>query len=297
MKRVVSLSLGSSKRDKTVTVDLFGETFEISRVGVDGDQARFVQRLAELDGTVDAIGFGGMDRYLWADGKRYEFAAARKLLAGAVKTPVLDGSGLKNTLERQTVRWLAKEGVLDFQGLKTLVVSGVDRFGMSEALVEAGADIVFGDLMFGLGVGVPLKGWKQFRTVARMLLPIVTQMPLSILYPMGDKQNEIVPKWGEHYNRATLIAGDFLYIWRHLPDRLDGKTILTNTTTEENRAELARRGVRRIVTTTPNLDGRSFGTNVMEAMIVALNGGRALTEQDYLDTLARLDWRPNVMDL
>ena len=35
MKWVVSVSLGSSKRDKTVTADFLGETFAIKRVGTD----------------------------------------------------------------------------------------------------------------------------------------------------------------------------------------------------------------------------------------------------------------------
>ena len=297
MKHVVSLSLGSSKRDKTVTAEFLGETFEISRIGVDGDQKAFVARLAQLDGTVDSIGFGGMDRWLYSEGKRYEFSASKKLLAGATKTPVLDGSGLKNTLERETVRYLAREGIVDFKNSKTLIASAVDRFGMSEALIEQGGQICFGDLMFGLGLNVPITDPAKFKTVARMLLPIVTKMPLEVLYPMGEKQNQIVPKWGKWYDWADILCGDFLYLWRHLADRLDGKTILTNTTTEENREELKKRGLKRIITTTPNLDGRSFGTNVMEAMIVAVNDGRALTEQDYLETLKKLDWKPNVMEL
>jgi len=31
-----------------------------------------------------------------------------------------------------------------------------------------------------------------------------------------------------------------------------------------------------LVTTTPRFDGRSFGTNVMEAVLVALNNGKTL---------------------
>ena len=297
MKKVVSLSLGSSKRDKTVTAEFLGETFEISRIGVDGDQKEFVKRLALLDGTVDAIGFGGMDRWLYSEGKRYEFAASRKLLAGATKTPVLDGSGLKNTLERETVRYLAREGIVDFKNSKTLIASAVDRFGMSEALIEQGGEICFGDLMFGLDLPIAIQNPATFQKVARAMLPVVVHMPLSMLYPMGEKQNQIVPKWGKWYAWADILCGDFLYLWRHLADRLDGKTILTNTTTEENREELKKRGLKRIITTTPNLDGRSFGTNVMEAMIVAVNDGKPLTEADYLDTLKKLDWKPNVMDL
>lgn len=297
MKKVISLSLGSSKRDKTVTAEFLGETFEISRVGVDGDQKAFVTRLSQLDGTVDAIGFGGMDRWLYSEGKRYEFAASKKLLAGATQTPVLDGSGLKNTLERETVRYLAREGIVDFKNSKTLIASAVDRFGMSEALIEQGGKICFGDLMFGLDLPIAIQNPATFKKVARAMLPVVVHLPLSMLYPMGEKQNQIVPKWGKWYDWADILCGDFLYLWRNLADRLDGKTILTNTTTEENREELKKRGLKRIITTTPNLDGRSFGTNVMEAMIVAVNDGRALTEADYLDTLKKLDWKPNVMEL
>jgi hypothetical protein len=297
MKRVVSLSLGSSKRDKTVQVTLLGEEFEISRQGVDGDQQKFVQRLAELDGTVDAIGFGGMDRYLWSEGKRYEFAASRRLLAGATKTPVLDGSGLKNTLERETVRTLQAQGVVDFKNAKTLIVSAVDRFGMSEALIACGGNLCFGDLMFALGLPVAIQNPKVFKVVARALLPVVVHLPLSILYPMGEKQNEIVPKYGAWYEWADVLAGDFHYIRRHMPEELTGKTVLTNTTTEENMQELKARGVTKLITTTPNFDGRSFGTNVMEAVFVALNGGKPLTETEYLDLMKRLDWKPTVRQL
>jgi len=55
MKRVVSVSLGSSKRDKTSQVEILGQEFEISRVGTDGDTKRFGELVAELDGKVDAI--------------------------------------------------------------------------------------------------------------------------------------------------------------------------------------------------------------------------------------------------
>ncbi|GAB4454224.1 MAG: hypothetical protein OHK0029_08640 [Armatimonadaceae bacterium] len=300
MKRVVSLSLGSSRRDKTVTVSLLGETFEISRIGVNGDLEAFRRRLSELDGTVNAIGFGGMDRYVWSDGRRYEFAAARKLLSGAHKTPILDGSGLKNTLEREAVTWLAEQGISDFARHKTLIVCGVDRFGMSEAIAGWGGPLVFGDLMFALGIPLPLRE-KQHRTLSRFLLPLLTQLPLSVLYPMGEKQDAIVPKWEHWYRWADIVAGDFLYIRRHLPpvksDALRGKTILTNTTTEEDVGELQRRGVRLLVTTTPRFSGRTFGTNVMEAALVAHNGGKPLSEAAYRDILHALDWRPVVQQL
>jgi len=301
VKRAVSLSLGSSKRDKTVVVNFAGETVEVSREGVDGDTERFVRRLAELDGTVDAIGFGGMDRYVWSEGRRYEFACAAKLLRGAVKTPVLDGSGLKNTLERSAVEHLAKSGEIDFAHSKTLLVSGVDRFGMAEAIASSGGPIVFGDLMFGLGMPIPLRGISALRTAAKLLLPVVLRMPLSVLYPTGSKQETIEPKHEAWYRWADIVAGDFLYIRRHLPTvesgAMAGKVILTNTTTEADLDELRRRGVSRLYTTTPQFDGRSFGTNVMEALLVALGGGEPLDSQGCAAWIERLGWKPNRIDL
>lgn len=302
MKKVVSISLGSSKRDKKVTAEFFGETFEISRIGTDGDQAKFARMIAELDGTVDAIGLGGIDRYVWASGRRYEFRAARQLIAGVKKTPLVDGSGLKNTLEREAVRWLQKNGVVDFAAAKTLMVCGVDRFGMSEALVEQGGPVVFGDLMFNLGLPIPMRTWAGFQAVARTLLPLLTQMPFAMLYPTGDKQNVTVPKWGHWYRWADVLAGDYLLISRFLPapeDRpLSGKVVLTNTTTESDERELTRRGARLLVTTTPNFDGRSFGANVMEGVLVALSEGKkTLTADDYRHMLHRLDWKPVVRHL
>ena len=61
MKRAVSVSLGSSKRDKAVEVELLGTTVHIERIGMDGDMEKAAQKFKELDGKVDAFGVGGAD--------------------------------------------------------------------------------------------------------------------------------------------------------------------------------------------------------------------------------------------
>ena len=55
MKQVVSISIGSSKRDHSVEIELLGERVHIWREGTDGDMADAVRRLREYDGTVDAF--------------------------------------------------------------------------------------------------------------------------------------------------------------------------------------------------------------------------------------------------
>ena len=304
MKRVVSVSLGSSRRDKKTTATFLGETFQIDRIGTDGDTRKFRELLAGLDGQVDAICLGGMDRYVWSGGRRYEFREARNLIKGIDKTPIVDGSGLKNTLERETVRWLVKNGIIDFAHKKTLMVCGVDRFGMSEALVEQGGPVIFGDLMFNLDLPLAIRSWGAHKTLAAALLPLVTQAPFALLYPTGEKQNEIKPKWGAYYTWADVLAGDFLLIRRYLPaptasgpQPLAGKAVLTNTTRPDDVEELRKRGVDLLVTSTPNFEGGSFGTNAIEGVLVALNGGKTLTPEEYLETLQKLGWTPHIQRL
>ena len=59
--------------------------------------------IKDLDGKVDAFGLGGIDRYIYAVDRRYEFHDARRIVQAARKTPIVDGSGLKNTLERRVI--------------------------------------------------------------------------------------------------------------------------------------------------------------------------------------------------
>ena len=299
MKRVVSISLGSSQRNKKVCATLFGTDFEIERVGTDGDMKKFQAMVAELDGKVDAFGVGGTDIYVYADQKRYTFQQILNLMANAKQTPFVDGSGLKNTLERAVVAELQDSGQLDFSDKRVLMVCGVDRFGMSAALAERARSIVFGDLMFGLGLPIAVRSWNQAKTLAALLLPIITRLPFQWLYPTGEKQNVNTPKFEKYFAEADVIAGDFLFIGRYMPLNLTGKTILTNTTTAENVEELKKRGVSRLITTTPVFDGRSFGTNVMEAVLVTLlnRPPAELRPEDYFRKLNELDWKPQIQEL
>lgn len=278
---------------------MLGRRFRLERVGVDGDYERACELIRALDGQVAGIGLGGTDLYLVAGSRRYVIEQSRRLAESARITPVVDGSGLKNTLERETIRWLVREGRLDFAGKNVLVVSAVDRFGMAEAFVEAGANTLFGDLIFAVGVPIPLHTLRAVRVLAALLLPLLCRLPISILYPTGESQETTRPKHGKYFDWAEVVAGDFHFIRKNLPERMDGKTIITNTTTSSDVELLRQRGVEALVTTTPEFDGRSFGTNVMEAALVALAGKHPddMTPDDYLDLLHRLGWKPRVVGL
>lgn len=298
MKRVVSVSIGSSQRDHKAEIELLGERIQIERIGTDGDIARAAELYRQLDGQVDALGVGGTDLDLRVAGRRYPFPQIYRMVSGVQQTPVVDGGGLKQTLERGVMQFVEQEIGSHIPVKTCLLPSAADRYGMAQSAVEAGYETIFGDLMFGLGLPIPLRTLRALHVVARTLLPILTHLPFEWLYPTGEKQTEIVPKWEKHYLWASVIAGDFLYIKRHMPPRLVGKVVVTNTTTADDVIFLRQRGVRYLVTTTPRLGGRSFGTNAMEAALTALAGkGRPLTEGEISDMLIQLDYRPSIEKL
>jgi hypothetical protein len=299
MKRVVSVSLGSSSGDMSVEAEFFGEPFRIEREGTDGDLGRAIARIGELDGQVDAIGLGGIDLYLVAGGRRYVVREAALMAAAAKRTPVVDGSGLKHTLERETIRRLQHDGTIDFRGRRVLMVAAVDRFGMAEALVEAGADVLFGDLIYGLGVPLPLRTLPTLRRLAHLLLPVVRQLPIAWVYPTGKQQKSRVVRAPQHYHWAEVIAGDGHLIRRFLPDRMEGQTMITNTVRRDHLDLLRQCGIRRVITTTPEFDGQSFGTNVMEGVLLTILRARGVepTMEHYMATLAELGWRPGIISL
>jgi hypothetical protein len=299
LKRVVSVSLGSSKRNKTQELSILGEDFKIERIGVDGDLKRFGDMFAELDGKVDALGVGGADVYVVVGEKRYAFRQILKLVAHAQKTPVVDGSGLKHTLERTTIETLQRDGIVDFKKETVLLVSAVDRFGMAQALDSIGGKVIYGDLLFGIGLPFPIHKYKNVRRLGATVLPLITKLPFKWFYPTGEKQDERKPKHEKVWQRATVIAGDTLYIKRYASNDLTGKTVITQTVRKSDLEWLKNSGATRVITTTPMMGGETFATNVMEGVIVALLGRRPeeLQESDYLNVLERLDWKPNIVDL
>jgi len=298
MKHVVSISLGSSTRNKSVVITLDGEPIRIERIGTDGDEAKARRLFAELDGKVDALGVGGVELYLRLEGREYPLRSGLSLVKDVRQTPCVDGRGLKHTLERRVFE--LAEPALGFRPhyRQAFMTLGVDRFGMAQAVAEVSDRVVYGDLMFALGLPIPITSLRQLRVLARLLLPVIGLLPVSMLYPTGAQQEQIRPKYPRYWAAAELIAGDFLYIRKHLPADLQGKTILTNTTTEQDVELLRQRGLRWLITTTPRYEGRSFGTNMMEAALTAYAGkGRVLSEAELNELIDRLQLRPSVQRL
>ena len=276
MKEALSISIGSSRRDKSVVIDLLGETVHIQRTGTDGDLKKARQMFRENDGIVDAFGVGGTDLGLFVDDKWYPLHSVLPIVQDVKMTPVVDGCGLKNTLEAQSARILEEEinPYLSEVGRRALVMTAVDRYGLLRTFIDGGYECLFGDALFSLGLRLPIHTERGVKNLAAILIPVVSRLPFKWIYPIGEKQLERKPKFVWAFEWASVIAGDCHYITRFMPDDLTGKIIVTNTTTPADVKLFKGAGVKYLMTTTPVYDGRSFGTNMIEAGLLAAIGYR-----------------------
>ncbi|MBT7190330.1 MAG: quinate 5-dehydrogenase [Anaerolineae bacterium] len=300
MKKILSISMGSSSRDHTTVHEFLGEKFEISRIGYNADLEKVIQAYKEYDGKVDAFGVGGVEFYLGVGEKKYYFREVKRIRDAIKKSKAGDGNGIKGLLVQRAITALEaklNEEGKTLKGMKALKTNAVDRYVMAKALVDAGCDVTFGDLMFSLDLPIPVRSLRGVHIMAATILPIVTKMPFKWFYPLGSAQdNPPVPKWEKYYQEAQILAGDFVSIRASMPDDLRGKIVLTNTTTAKNVEELRERGVHLLVTSTPRLEGRTFGTNVMEATLRAMidKPDDQITEADFVDMIERIPLLPNI---
>ncbi len=294
VKRVVSVSLGSSTRNSVGEAEILGQKVRMERIGTDGDMQKLLNLLRELDGQVDAIGTGGIKLHVHTAGKAFPLRGSKQVANAVKHTPLVDGSGLKDTIERRAFYIMEEHGI-PIKGTKTLLMSAIDRFGMAETLWEMQADVIYGDFMFGLNLPIPVRKLSTVWFYGSLVGPFLRFIPFNWLYPTGKKQEQTTPRWEKYYQWADLITGDFHYIRRYMPKRLDDKIIVTNTVTEADVQDLRQRGVKLLVTGSPETNGRSFATNVLEAALVAVAGkNRPLTHAEYDELLDSMGYQPRL---
>jgi len=298
VRRAVSVSLGSSLRNHAVEVEIGGTAVRLERIGMDGDLKKAARLFRELDGTVDALGLGGTDLGFNFGGRWYPLHSILKITRGVHKTPLVDGTGLKCAIESRAAAFLEERLGSFVAEKRVLLTSAVDRWELARSFAEGGYDCVFGDFMFSFGLPWPLRSLKTFHRWGPVLFPLISRLPFRWIYPTGSKQTERKPKWGKWFRWARVVAGDCQYIRRTLPEKWEGRIILTNTTTPDDVELFRRAGVRFLVTTTPVLEGRTFGANLMEAGLIASLGlDRPLSSEEIRAEVGRLGWSPEIREL
>lgn len=269
--KIVSLSLGSSKRNKFTNLQF--ENFEIylARLGVDGDYNLLKKLIKKLqDSDIDAIGLGGTDLFLFIEDKKYIIKDSYELAKLSIKKSIFDGSIIKNIIEKKIIQKLIDQKVINNNQI-VLQVSSLDRFSAVKTFLENNFKVLIGDLIFALKIDKIISNINELKKIANLLLQDVLNLPFYLLYPIGKKQEENIDKniyniISKYIDKIDIISGDFHYI-KKIGNLVKDKIIITNTLTENDIQTLINFEVKKIITLSIYIDNRSFGANVLESLI------------------------------
>ncbi len=291
--KVVSLSLGSSKRNKFTNFEF--EDFEIylARVGVDGDFYTLKKLINKLQNSdIDSIGLGGTDLFLFIENKKYIIKDSYELAKLSTKKSIFDGSIIKNIIEKKIIQNLIENKIINNNQV-VLQVSSLDRFSALKTFIENNFKVLIGDLVFALKTDKIIYDIKELKKIANLLLQDVLNLPFYLLYPIGKKQEEqkdntIYKIISKYIDKIDIISGDFHYI-KKLGDLVKNKIIITNTLTNDDINKLKELKIKKLITLSIYIDNRSFGANVLEAIIGSIiNKSKNITINPLKDDFNKL---------
>lgn len=309
-KQILHLHLGkdstpSEAPPSEATVRFLGESFAIRSVGTGGDidTADRLIRAADVDPQMDAIALDGFATQLRVGRDRIQHIYAERLEAASIDTPLVTGQGVRGAFERWAIRLVndAEPGI--FTRKHVLLAPGLNHNGLADGLAAFTEQRRYADPIFYWNLPSPATGEAAFRQLAPRLLDVVHDKSFRRIFPQagtpGQERSEAPFVW------AQIIAGDIPAIRRYAPATLKEKIIVGECATPADEADLRRRGVATLITTMPPIgrDGLDPGqparwpAAVIEACMAALLGKRRAKENDYLNLLADLDWRPAIVNL
>ncbi|MDA8345254.1 MAG: hypothetical protein M0Z66_07205 [Thermaerobacter sp.] len=236
----------------------------IRRIGCAGDYAMAARLLSRLDGTVGAIGLGGLNFAYRLRGRSWPMPGAERLRSMVRRTPFVDGSCFKDVIEPQAASALPGHG-------QALVVSLLDRPAAGSALAAVGYRVQVGDAHFALGVPV-WPSQSTFAVLAGAAMPLLRHLPREAVYgPRQDRTRTMDAHW-------EVIWGD-VQLLRRRPIGLRGATIVCGSLRTDDARWLRERGVRELIAPSPPVNGEVLGANLWEAVLAALYG-RALGQDE-----------------
>ena len=298
MKRILVIHLDHG--DETSTHTFLDQAIEIRQVGYGGDPDQARRLLAEFDGQVDAIGLEGMPAQLQLGPVRRPHEVGSALLSAANGTPVVDGSGIRAGLERWGIILADRAQPGIFSQKHILLVPGLNHEGMAQALRRHSPFIHYADPVVYFGLP-DFPGVGSLRTLDRMAGPTLEQLknaPFRRIKPRPGRPG--TERARDPFRWADVLAGDIGAIRRYAPDRLAHKTVLVNSASEADIADLRARGVSILIALIPdfeaNANRRGWGEATVEAILVALrpNPESSLSEDTYLDMIANIEWKPDI---
>jgi predicted amino acid dehydrogenase len=298
MKRIVSISLGSSNADFEFTASFLGHEFRVSRFGADWNADRAEKLLKKHAKEADAIGLGMVRDHAVVGTHRYTDPLTARLETVVTGVPVTTGAMLRSLFDEGAARWVQREHAGYFTNARVLFLSGITNYRIAASLAEYTANLRFADPVTLDGVPKVLSSLSGLEAYASTRSTFRRWSKSSAVAedgpPRGTWNRSAIHKAMEW---AHFVAGAYQEVEQYGPEDLQRKVVLTSSITEDSLKRLGEKGVYVVIDRTPKLLDRIVGLNVIDAMILAIlekTPEEALYD-DYLHVLGEIDLSPRLL--
>jgi predicted amino acid dehydrogenase len=296
MKKVVTVTLGSSKRDFEFKTEFLGQSFSVRRMGADQDTGKAWELMRRQQATADAIGLGEISDHYQVGLRTVVNKETQRLTNVVTRVPVTTGATLRRLLQVRAVRHVQKELGHYFNNNLVLFLSGMRNYDMAVAMSDYTKNLSFADALFQTGAPKMLTSLEQLELYAKgsnfMLSGKTGQMLEGAL---SGLKNKLV---ADIVSKSHVIVGTFAEIKAvGNATNLDGKTLITSAVTDERMAYFAKCKVNLVIDVSPMLFPEVVGINTIEAMILAAleKPQEEVSDDDFDEILTELHVTPRLL--
>ncbi len=296
MKKVVTVTLGSSKQDFEFKTEFLGQSFSVRRLGADMDTGKAWELMRRQQASADAIGLGEISDHYQVGLRTIINKDTQHLTNVVTRVPVTTGATLRRLLQVRAVRYVQKELGSYFNNNLVLFLSGMRNYDMAVALSDYTKNLSFADALFQTGAPTMLTSLEQLELYAKgseLMLSSATGRALEA--SLASFKNNRVAGVVE---KSHVIVGTFAEFKAvGSPANLEGKTLITSAVDDERMAFFTKCKVNLVVDVSPMLFDKVVGINTIEAMILAALDKRQeeVSDDDLEEILDELKITPRLL--
>ena len=296
MKKVITVTLGSSEQDFSFKTRFLGQDFEVQRLGADDDIGKAWELMRRQQATADAIGLGEIGDHYQVGLRTVVNKETKRLLNVVTRVPVTTGATLRRLLQVRAVRHVQKELGHYFNNNRVLFLSGMRNYDMAAALADYTPNLAFADALFQTGAPAMLTSLEQLELFARGSKWVLGGRPAAVL-------EASLGRFKRHRAQAAVadahvVVGTFAEIKAvGNATNLAGKTVITSAVDEERLGFFRQCKVNLAIDVSPKLFDRVVGINTIEAMILAALGKppEEVSDDDFAEILDELQIVPRLL--
>ncbi|MBH9551364.1 dehydrogenase [Inhella gelatinilytica] len=295
-KKVVTVTLGSSKQDFEFKTRFLGHDFIVQRLGADDDTTKAWELMRRHQADADAVGLGEIGDHYQVGLRTVVNKETKRLLNVVTRVPATTGATLRRLLQVRAIRHVQHELGHYFNNNIVLFLNGMRNYDMAVALSDYTKNLNFADALFQTGAPAMLTSLDQLELFAKGMRWVMPGKPREILEASlsGLKRRKVMAE----VEKAHVVVGTFAELKTvGNAGNLAGKTLITSAVDAERLKFFKQCKVNLVIDVSPKLFDQVIGINVLEAMILAAVGKapEEVSDDDFTEILDELHVKPRLL--